>query len=606
MKRLFFARFVSRTSRKLLSRAAATALAACAMSGTLHAATAVWIGPAAGGDFQTPANWTIAATPTSADLALFGGVNGTITYTADAATSQTFFTGANVTTTLGLTAGQTHSTQALFLVGSGGNNQDVVIPAGTVSVGSTFFIGSEGAANDVDVTVSGPSTLVRTGVVTNTSSVFVGVGGQNATLTVKEGATFTYAGASSGLVAVGLQGTSNGLLTVTDPGSSLTTLGALQVGSNNDVGKPDMLNNQVKVLNGATVTARMAQVGILTTGKQNTVTVSGVGSKLNLTGIGAEAPIGWRSINNSLVVDNGGLVDGGNRFVMGIESTSTGNSATIASGGRVNGTGFETRRGTLNVTDGSIYLKQYLDIKDPIDPLDDEWVGGSFVSNVGVNGFVNFNSGTVEAVSANFNKAFNVGDGVGSSATYRMAKGQLGVLGTHAFTGGLVLSSNAILEGSGNIEGNVSGSAGAQVDVGTSAGLIRAANDWTNTGLSLAMEVGNLATHPAVGGNGYDEIRVAGAFTHGGSVAIDVSGFVPGSGLVKDLKLIGWGSEIGSTAATAVSFVGGSALPYEFRSDGLYLTNVAYTFVPEPSSMLLLATVVGFGFVQRRRVSTTG
>jgi hypothetical protein len=99
---------------------------------------------------------------------------------------------------------------------------------------------------------------------------------------------------------------------------------------------------------------------------------------------------------------------------------------------------------------------------------------------------------------------------------------------------------------------------------------------------------------------------VAGAFTHGGSVAIDVSGFVPGSGFVKDLKLIGWGSEIGSNAATAVSFVGGPALPYQFRSDGLYLTNVAYSFVPEPTSMVLLATIVGFGFVQRRRVSTTG
>jgi hypothetical protein len=569
----------------------------------IHAATAVWIGPATGGDFQTPANWTTGAVPTTLDLALFGGVNGSITYTADAATDQTFFTGANVTTTLALGAGQTHSTLRLLLIGSGGLNQDVVIPSGTVKAGTIFFIGSEVGASDTDVTISGPTTVVQSGTADNAAAIFLGVGANNATLTIKEGATFAYNGASNGLVAVGLQGTSNGVLTVTDPGSSLTTIGALQVGSNNDVGKPDMLNNQAKVLNGATLTARVMQVGILATGKQNTTTVSGAGSKMNLTGIGAEAPIGWRSINNSLVVENGGLIDGGNRFVMGIEATSTGNSTTIASGGRVNGTGFETRRGTLTITEGSIYLKQYLDVKVVADPLDDEWVGGSFVSNVGANGFVNFNSGTVEAVSADFNKALTVGDGGANSATYRMVKGQLGANGLHAFTGGLVLSSNAILEGSGDISGSVSGSAGAQVNVGTSPGLIKAGNDWANTGLSVALEVGNLATLPAFGGLAWDEIDVAGAFTHGGSVAIDVSGFVAGSGFVKDLKLIGWGSEVGSTAATAVSFVGGPALPYEFRSDGLYLTNVAYSFVPEPSTLALVVSLLGLGCVQRRRVT---
>lgn len=599
MKRLFFARLMSRGRRKLLSSAAASVMAALAMSGSLYAATAVWIGPGTGGDFQNGANWNLAgASPTSVDLAIIGSVNGTITFSADAATSATYFTGANVTTTLGLAPGQSYASAGLIIVGSGPANQDLVVPSGTVNGGSILIIGSGLGTDNSDVTVSGASTVFNA-----LGGLFVGTGGANPTLTVKEGAKFN---GGSGLLGVGLQQTNNGLLTVTDPGSSAVTTGALQVGSNNDPGNADMINNQAKVLNGGALTARVMQIGILATGKQNTVTVSGAGSKMNLTGNGAEASIGWRSITNALVVDNGGLIDGGNRFVMGIESTSTGNSTTIASGGRINGTGFETRRGTLTITDGSIYLKQYLDAKDPLDPLDDEWVGGAFVSNVGANGFVNFNSGTVEAVSANFNKALTVGDGGGASATYRMAKGQLGGNGTHAFTGGLVLSSNAILEGSGDIAGNVSGSAGAQVNVGTSLGLIRAGNDWSNTGLSVELEVGNLAIHPAFGGLAWDEIDVAGAFTHGGSVAIDVSGFVAGSGFVKDLKLIGWGSEIGSTAATAVSFVGGPALPYEFRADGLYLTNVAYTFVPEPTSMVLLVTVVCFGFVQRRRVSTTG
>jgi hypothetical protein len=606
MKRLFFTRHVGRGSRRLLTRSAASITTALAMSGSLFAATAVWIGPGTGGDFHNGANWNLAgASPTSADLTIIGAVNGTITYTGNGATSQTFFTEANVKTTLDLGLGETHSTQALFIVGSDSPNRDLDIPSGQVDIGSIFFIGSGVGAANADVTVSGPSTIVRSGVVSlGSGGIFVGVGGDNATLTIQQGAKYSFAGTSNGLVAVGLQRTNNGVLTVTDPGSSLTTLGALQVGSNNDPGNPDMFNNQAKVLNGGSLTARMVQIGILATGKQNTVMVSGPDSKLNLTGIGAEAPIGWRSINNSLVVDNGGLIDGGNKFVMGIESTSTGNSTTVSTNGRINGTGFETRRGTLTVSGGSIYLKQYLDTKGTADPLDDEYVGGSFVSNVGANGFVNFNSGTVEAVNADFNKAFNVGDGGGISATYRMAKGQLGGLGTHSFTGGLNLNSNAILEGSGNISGNVSGSAGAQVNVGTSPGLINALNDWNNTGLGVDLEVGNFNSIPALPGVGFDQLAVTGAFTHGGALSIDVSNYINGSGPLMDLKLVGWGSEVGSSASTAVSFIGGPAMTYEFRSDGFYLTNVAV--IPEPASIALWATVLGLGFAQRRRVSVTG
>jgi len=427
--------------------------------------------------------------------------------------------------------------------------------------------------------------------------VFIGTGGLNPTLTIKEGATFIYNKPSSGLVGVGLQQTSNGLLTVTDPGSSLSTTGALQVGSNNDPGNADMFNNQVKVLNAATLTANRVQVGILESGKQNTVTVSGPDSKMNLTGEGAEAPIGWRSINNTLFVDKGGLIDGGNSFVLGIESTSTGNAATIASGGRVNGTGFEVRRGTLTISEGSLYLRQFFDSLNMI------YTGGAFVSNVGSNGFVDFNSGTVEAVSAEFNKALTVGDGGGISATYHMVKDATGANGTHSFSGGLVLSSNAILEGSGNIAGGVSGSPGARVVVGTSPGLINALNDWSNIGLAVDLEVGDFRSLPAVAGVGYDQLDVVGSFTHGGSLAIDVSSYINGSGPLMDLKLVGWGSQIGNSADTAVAFIGGPALAYEFRADGFYLTDVAV--VPEPATVVLLAGCLGIGFLRRPRIAVT-
>jgi hypothetical protein len=93
--------------------------------------------------------------------------------------------------------------------------------------------------------------------------------------------------------------------------------------------------------------------------------------------------------------------------------------------------------------------------------------------------------------------------------------------------------------------------------------------DWDNTNMVLALEINNL-TASLLPGVGYDLIDFPGAFTHGGSVAIDVSAFEPGP--VSELKLVGWTSEVGSSAATAISFTGGPAIPYEFRNDGLYVT----------------------------------
>lgn len=553
-------------------------------------ANAFWVGPG-GGDFQTPANWSIGGNPgvpTAADIAFMGTANGTVTYSADAATAATYFTGANATATLDIGPGRVHGATGLIIVGSGGANQDLVVPSGTVNGGSILIIGSGLGSDNSDVTVSGASTVFN-----SLGGVFIGTGGANPTLTVKQGAKFN---AGGGLLGVGLQQTNNGLLTVTDPGSSAVTTGALQVGSNNDPGNANMTNNQAKILNGGSVSARVMQIGILVGVNQNATTVSGTNSKLTLTGEGSEAPIGWRSVGNSLTVDNGGLIDAGNRFTMGIEATSTGNSATIASGGRINATGFETRRGTLNITDGSIYLRQYLDRKDINDPNDDVYVGGSFVSNVGANGFVNFNSGTVQAISAAFNKTFTVGNGGANSATYRMVKGTLGLNGLHDFTaGGLVLASNGILEGNGDIAGNVSGAAGSSVNIGASPGLMNVTGNWDNTNMSLYLEIDNLLAS-SVAGVGFDQLNVSSAFTHGGAVTIDVSQFVyPLSG--PSIKLIGWGSEVGSTSSTNVSFVGGPALGYSFQSDGLYVT-----VVPEPATIVLAVSLLGLGFIQRRRV----
>jgi T5SS/PEP-CTERM-associated repeat protein len=564
----FGARFVSTI---------ALILAATLMSTERSQAVHIWVGPAAGGDFHNPANWHTNTSPVAGDFPIIGPVNGTITHSASTALlQQTFFTEANAHTILDIGAGQSHSTSALFIVGSDNPNRDLTIPNGTLNVGTTMFVGSGILADNCDVVISGANTLVNTSEAgVNSGGIFVGVGGDNATLTIKEGADVVDDNPLAGLIGVGFQRTNNGLLTVTDAGSTLTTVGPLQVGTNNNPGNPDMFNNQAKVLNGGSLTAGRLQVGILESGKQNTVTVSGAGSMMTLTSVGIMSPIGWRSINNSLIVENDGLVDNAGSFVLGLEATSTGNALSVTSGGQINAAGLDVRRGTATVTEGTLI------------------VDGALVANTGATSVVNFNSGTVEAVSADINNGstFNVGDGGGNSATYRMVQDGMGNNGAHSFANGLFLNSNAVLEGSGDITGNVSAAAGAQVNVGSSPGLMTVAGNWDNTGVALGIEIGDLSAS-SLPGVGYDQLDIDGAFTHGGSVVIDVSSFVP---FVKEVKLVGWTSEVGSTANTAVSFAGGPALNYAFRSDGLYVTNI-----PEPNSLVIVFIGLSVGLVARR------
>ena len=560
----------------------AITFATCGEVSPSNAAVVVWSGPPTGGDFQDSANWSVLSPaapprpPEINDLVIIDSVEGTITYSADTALMQhTFFQGEEIKTTLDVGVGRTHKTSALVVVGSDSkNNQDLDLISGNLNVGTILIIGSGAFANNSDVTITGPNSVLRTSAQGIASGgVFLGTGGQSPTLTIKEGAKLIDTNATAGLIAVGLQETSNGLLTVTDPGSSLSTLGALQVGSNNDPGNASMFNNQVKVLNGGTISANRMQVGILESGKQNTVTVSGAGSVLTLTSAG-DAPIGWRSTDNTLIVEEGGLIDGSNQFIAGIEETSTGNAISILSGGRINGSNFDMRRGAATITNGSLFLKQYFSNTMMA------FTGGKIIAKTDPAGTITFNSGTIESVGAEIDNdsPFVVGDGGASSATYRMVQTNDGENGDHSFVDGLTLSSNATLSGDGNIVGNVSGSAGAKVQVGAAPGIINVTGDWNNTGIGISLELDNLGTS-VVPGEQFDQLNVSGLFTHGGSVAIDRSQLVAPA-TTQQLKLIGWSSTSGLPASTAVSFIGGSPLTYDFLADGLYVTVQASAGTP--------------------------
>jgi hypothetical protein len=158
-----------------------------------------------------------------------------------------------------------------------------------------------------------------------------------------------------------------------------------------------------------------------------------------------------------------------------------------------------------------------------------------------------------------------------AAPTYSIKRNaRTGANGTHTFANGLALSSNGILSGNGDIVGNVSGSAGAKVQVGASPGLINVTGDWNNTGIGIALELGNLSSS-LTPGTAFDQLNISGAFTQGGSLTIDRTQLVAAS-TDQQLKLVGWGSQVGLSSSTAVSFLGGSPLSYSFLSDGFYVT----------------------------------
>jgi hypothetical protein len=295
---------------------------------------------------------------------------------------------------------------------------------------------------------------------------------------------------------------------------------------------------------------------------------------------------------NELLIENGGGITGTNTFLIGRDAASTGNKFTI-DGGSLTGTGIEVRRGLLSVTNGTVELSEWFD------EANETYKGGGIVVPLASGaGSVAFNSGMINSVNASVTNgsAFTVGDGGSTTATYFMKKDQAGNAGTHTFGNGLVLASNGVLAGSGNIVGNISGASGSSVAVGASPGLMNVTGDWDNTNMSLYLEIEDLlaSTTPGVG---FDQIDVSGAFTHGGAVTIDVSEFVSPLNAAQ-LKVVGWGSEVGAASLTAVSFIGGPALTYSFQADGLYVS-----VVPEPAALLL--GMLGFvlvGSATRNRI----
>jgi hypothetical protein len=537
------------------------------------AVSTVWNGPDIG-DFLADANWSLGA-PESGDTAIFNNnFNGTVAFSDSVDTLDLFLRNSAGMITFDVdptSSGNSYRMSRFTIVGAAaGEANHLVAASGDLETG-IVLIGNANGANNNRVEVIGAGTYWKaTGGPAGTAAIRVGSnGGSNSALVISNGGRME----STTQTIIGLQGASNNELIVTGSSSQYANAQSISLGDNIAAEIPNQTNNQLKVLDGGFVTTRELIVGTTAKSPDNTVTVSGPGSRLNVRG-GQQSPpteggqrhdIGRASSNNRLMIENGGVVDGNAIFLLGREATSVNNLLSVQNGS-LSGWGIEIRQGKVLIDEGSI------EISRAFDNLAMQYLGGSLLAETN-QAVIEFRSGNVATVNANVNNGsvFTVGDGSATSATYRMKRNiQTGDNGTHTFTNGLALSSNGVLSGDGNVVGNVSGSSGAQVQVGASPGLVNVTGNWNNTGLGISLELDNLAGS-IVPGEQFDQLKISGLFTHGGMVTIDRSQLVAPA-TAQQIKLIGWGSQTGMSSSTAVSFIGGSPLAHSFLTDGLYVT----------------------------------
>jgi hypothetical protein len=559
------------TLLRLLARSASACVILTLATAATHAAAPVWQGPD-GGDFLDPANWTVQL-PGPADTAVVNNeFEGTIPFSNSITTMDFYLRSQSGKVTLDVDpndAGNKFTISRNTIVGAAaGESNHLLVKSGELQSGIVFVGNAAGAENN---------TLELSGADTNwlasasTAAIRVGSnGGSNSSLLIHGGARLE----GTTQTIIGLQGASNGLLEVSGAGSEFYNAQSISLGDNIAADKPEQTNNQLKVLNGGHVSTRELIIGTTLRSPNNTVTVSGPGSRLTVRGGQQANPqteggqlhdVGRASSNNRLIVENGGAVDGNAIFQLGRETTSLNNFLSLTDAS-LTGWGVEINQGKVLIERSS------LNIDRKLDALITKWLGGSLFAET-PQAEIDFRSGTLSTVNAivTNGSVLTIGDGSGPSATYVMKTNpQTNANGAHSFADGLALASNGILAGNGNITGNVSGSAGSKVDVGASAGVINVTGDWNNTGVDIELELDNIAASTAAGVQ-FDQLNITGAFTHGGSVNIDLAQLVvPAS--PTPLKLIGWSSEVGASSSTAVTFLNGAALPFAFQADGLYVT----------------------------------
>ena len=210
-------------------------------------------------------------------------------------------------------------------IGNGGNFNTVVVTGsnslwsntGTLTIGdnggisNSLIVNSNGALAASSIVLGGSNSSFNTlaisgsGNLTNLTSLTIGGGGYNNTLTVTNALALAPPGSS---ISVGTgSGTSNSLV-VTGPGATVSGGSGLQL----TVGNGGNANSLV-ISNGASVTGTTGYVGfggysINPIGSSNTALVTGSNGTSSSWTLSGQLELGYEGFSNSLIISNGATV----------------------------------------------------------------------------------------------------------------------------------------------------------------------------------------------------------------------------------------------------------------------------------------------------------
>jgi T5SS/PEP-CTERM-associated repeat protein len=314
-------------------------------------------------------------------------------------------------------------------LGSGAHNNQLVVSNGAAVALNSLVVGDVGGSGQ-KVTLAGLGSLL-----TNRSNLYLGANGSSNQLFIADGAH-----CYNNTAYLGYSASTNhhNLATVTGPGSLWTNRNSLYIGYNGGF-------NQLVISNGGQVFAGTSTIGVSSgiLGQEsgtNSVVVSGAGSLWsNRTAL----YVGNPGTSNRLTITDGGTVKA--PFLTMSASNGSTNNLVVVDGGNLMLTG------TFTVQSGAAILNSGL-----------IQVNGLTIS--GSRGNLLFNGGTLDAKSASINNgsAFQIGDGTNTATYYQPTTS------THSFTGGLIVSSNALLTGAGTINSMVTVRSGGTIAPGTS------------------------------------------------------------------------------------------------------------------------------------------
>jgi len=457
--------------------------------------------------------------------------------------------GAGVSSLGGILGSNTAAiNNSAVITGAGSHWNSGVISVGLNGAGNRLVVSNGAAINTVfngsvgENSTATSNRVLITGAASqwNSSGGFsIGIQGSGNQLVLSNGGTMfvdeTDAATGDGHGIVGSESAAgNNLLVVTDSGSSWTNIGDLYVGLSG-------AGNQLVVSNGAAIhTFYKGSIGENSTANNNRAVITGAASLWNCNG---DFYVGNYGSGNQLVVSAGAVVRNYLNGHIGEQQFAINNTALVTGPGSlwtnhgdlfVGGSGGSqlsiTDSGTvaannltlganspaLTVQSGTLFITNNLGSTLNI-------TGGTCMFSAGLitantllltseTGFLQFNSGTLNARQATVANGalFNVGNN-SSSATYFMS-GTIGDL--HSFANGLKIANNAILTGNGTINGALTVAPGGTLTPGASIGKIVLNTPPVLQG-KVVMEISRSGANLT-----NDQIDVAGALSYGGSLIV--------------------------------------------------------------------------------------